>query len=126
MRWNEFNSKTKTIMTLMLVAAAMPIGTLVIFLLMFDQGIPWFVYILSLGWIIFFLFCFKNLKHGIIGGIIWAILSALAPIGPILAGVPNPLSEALDVPICPFAATQIVISLVIIYLGYSEYRELKR
>jgi len=124
MKWNEFDSKIKIAMVLMLLSAAMPIGALITFLYMFSTGIPIFVYIFSVGWIILFFVCFRNLKYGMIGGIIWGIVSAIGPFGPILAGFPNLLAEALSIPICPFAAIQIIISLVIIYLCFTIYRKI--
>jgi len=52
-----------------------------------------------------------------------AILGVIIPIIPAALKVPNPLAQAVGLPICPFALVGIVVSIVIIPLAFKTLAE---
>jgi len=89
----------------------------------FGQGVPVFVYILPIIWVILFLISLKRLRLGLMGGIVWGVMNLFISIIPVMMGVENPIAKALDIPICPFALLGMILSLAVIYFCVSAYEE---
>jgi hypothetical protein len=117
------STRAKSILVLMLLEAGIPIGSMVAFALLFGQGVPAFVYVIPVIWIALFVLSFAKLRWAITGAIIMAILGIIIPIVPLALKVPNPLAQAVGLPICPFALAGIVVSIVIIPLAFKTLAE---
>jgi len=114
MTWQQFPLTIKTALILMLINACIPIIASVTFSQVLKKSPPIFIHLLSVIWIALFLVSFKNLRYALIGAIIWGIIQSIGSMIPILKGVcPLPY---LGLPICPFPAIGIVISLIMVFL----------
>jgi hypothetical protein len=118
-----FSIKVKSILALMLVQAGLPIAVVVLFAVLFGQGVPAFVYAFPIVWMVLFSLAFAKLRWAIIGAIIMAIVGIITSIIPAALKVPNPLAQAVGLPICPFALAGIVVSIVIIPLAFKTLAE---
>jgi len=118
-----FSIKVKSILALMLVQAGLPITAMVLFAVLFGQGVPAFVYALPIVWIVLFILAFAKLRWAIIGAIIMAIVGIITSIIPAALKVPNSLAQVIGLPICPFALAGIVVSIVILPLGFKAVGE---
>jgi hypothetical protein len=119
------SARAKSILVLMLVEAGLPIGSMVAFALLFGQGVPAFVYVIPIIWIALFILSFAKLRWAIIGAIIMAVLGIIVPIIPAALKVPNPLAQAVGLPLCPFALAGIIVSIAIIPLAFKTLREIR-
>ncbi len=117
------STRAKNILVLMLLEAGIPIGSMVAFALLFDQGVPAFVYLIPVIWIALFVLSFAKLRWAITGAIVMAILGIIIPIIPAALKVPNALAQVVGLPICPFALAGIVVSIVIIPLAFKTLAE---
>jgi len=112
-----FSVRVKSILILMLVQAGLPIVAMILFALLFAQGVPVFVYAIPVVWIVLFVLAFARLRWAIIGAIVMAIVGIIGSIIPAALQVPNPVAEALGLPVCPFALAGIVASIIILPLA---------
>ena len=129
MKMKKFDSKVKNVTILMCLGAAIPIIALIC-LYILGHKVSLDIYlasgIVSVGWISLFFLCLKNLKYGILIGIVWGLVNIIGPLRMMVVGSTTPLAEALGLPICPFAIASAVIGLVIACLCYSFYRKLRK
>jgi len=118
-----FSIKAKSILALILVQAGLSITAVVLFAVLFGQGVPAFIYAFPIVWIVLVGLAFAKLRWAIIGAIIIAIVGIITSIIPAALKVPNPLAQAIGLPICTLALAGIVVSIVILPLGFKAVGE---
>jgi hypothetical protein len=123
MKWKDLTLKAKWALIMMLAAIFPALAGITIAEGVFGASVPLFVYALPAIWIILFLISLVRLRAGLVGGIIWGIMTLFIPIFPILKGIKNPIAEALGLPVCPFIIIGVIISGVVIYLCVKAYYE---
>ena len=118
-----FSIKAKSILALMLVQAGLPIAAVILFAVLFGQGVPAFIYAFPIVWIVLFGLAFAKLRWAIIGAIIIAIVGIITSIIPAALKAPSPLAQAVGLPICPFALAGVVASIIILPLAFKAAGE---
>ena len=124
MIWGDLSSKAKWVLVMMLVAIFPGVAGIVVGMVAFGETAPPFVYVLPAIWLILFFVSLARLKAGLIGGIVWAVITLFAPALVALQGIRSSLAQALGIPVCPFAIMGAVISAMLIYLCLRAYREM--
>jgi hypothetical protein len=124
----NIDSKVRIAFVLMWLGVAIPIVAIATLYLL-THRVAVYVYIFSgitsAGWMGLFFLCLRNLKYGMLAGAVWGLVNAIGASWTVARGQ-TPLSEALGLPICPLAIASALIGLVMVYLGYSSYKDLRK
>lgn len=122
MVWQGLSSNAKWALCLMLVATLPPVAGATVAIVQFGEPVPIFVYILPVIWVLLFVVSMFKLRIGLTSGIVWAVINICIPGIMLLRGVRCPIAEAWGLPVSPFAAVGVLISIAIIYFCIKAYR----
>lgn len=123
MNWTGLSSRVKWTLVMMLVAVVPTLAGITIGIVVFGEAVPPFVYIIPAIWVILFLVSMVRIRIGLIGGCVWAVGNVFAPVILWLQGIQSAIGAAVGSPVCPFSILSSVISIGIIYLCITAYRE---